>query len=124
MSIQTVVDGFLKAASAQAGGDIEGARVAQRALDLGLKKTYRMADHASLATAPLVVGPAIPAIRLIAIKALEAGANVVAVITTADGAAQVFPVTGIFLWHVPTGNPATALSITGTGPVAYVVAGD
>ena len=82
-----------------------------------------MVDRADLASAPLVVGAAIPAIRLIAIRARE-DAEMQVVVTSADGIAQVFPVTGIFLWHVPVGNPATALSITGTGAVAYVVAGD
>ncbi len=53
------------------------------------------------------------------------GPSMVVKITTAEGADQEIPVSGMFLWHSPNNSDAiTAIKIVGTGSVQYFLAGD
>lgn len=55
---------------------------------------------------------------------LAAGATMKVKVTTALGVA-VFPVSDLFLLHVPNpGDEVTAIQLVGTGDVAYCLAGD
>lgn len=97
-----------------------------QAIDLAFKATY---DASFGGNVPIsgTFTPALGAVtkvRAVVVRAVD-GQSLVVRVTSALGAAQAIPVSDLLVLRAQnTGDEVTALSITGTGRVEYMVAGN
>lgn len=97
-----------------------------QAIDLAFKATYDACFGANVPIAGTLT-PALGAVtkvRAVAIRAVD-GQSLVVRVSSAAGANQAIPVSDLLLLRAQnTGDELTALSITGTGRVEYIIAGN
>jgi hypothetical protein len=99
-------------------------------LNLSLVATYQASKAAPLSIAstegtPTVVAlDSIVRVRFIALK-VNSYSSVQMIVTSAAGATQRIPVSGLFVWYAPNaGDEITAISLVGTADVELLLAGD
>lgn len=97
-----------------------------QAIDLAFKATYAAAFGGALPISGTFV-PALGAVtkvRALAVRAVD-GQSLVVRLTSAQGAAQAIPVSGVIVVQEKNaGDELTAISIAGTGRIEFLIGGD
>lgn len=83
----------------------------------------RMGVSSPAVPVPVLIAPVAKA-RVLAFRP-DPGADLTLLLTSAAGAAQKIPLTGVFMWQSPrSGDEITAVALQGIGAVTFVVVGE